>query len=65
MSLKPIREGKEEIIEAKIRTPFGQSERWTVMMSDLWIWADIIAKRYNIKRKENGLEVDKDLDWLK
>ena len=63
MSLKRISYGGNEgRFKVKIEDANGANEgNWTVMLSDLYTWADMMAKKYGIKRKQK--KPDKDLDW--
>lgn len=59
MSFKPIKFGREPILKIEIKDVDDTSEKWTIMMSDLWKFSNKMAQKFGIKRE------DKDLDWLK
>jgi len=58
--------GREGRLKIKIEDANGANEgSWTIMMSDLWMWADMISRKYGIDRKPKSEKKDKDLDWTK
>jgi len=60
---KVVYGGGEGRFKIKIENADGANEgNWTIMMSDLWQWAEMMAKKYGIKRKPDK---DRDLDWAK
>lgn len=60
MGFRPIKHNSGEgMAKIKILDENGTLlENWTIMMSDLGRWADMMRKKYGIKNKE-----DRDLDW--
>jgi len=59
MGFKKITYGSEGRLKIKIEDANGACEgNWTIMMSDLFQWAEIMRKKYGIKHGT-------DLDWAK
>jgi len=47
------------LVKIKIEDDTGKViERWTIMFSDLYKWAELMKRKY-------GLSVDRDLEWIK
>jgi len=65
MGFKKIRyHTGEGLVKIKIEDETGaKQESWTIMMSDLGQWANIMRKKYGIKDKVT--KRDKDLDWAR
>lgn len=50
------------IVEIKIKDETGRFiENWTLMMSDLYKWVDIMKRKYGLEFKE----APRDLDWIR
>ena len=50
------------IVEIKIKDETGRFiENWTLMMSDLYKWVDIMRKKYGLEFKKP----QRDLDWIR
>lgn len=63
MGFKKIRyHTGEGLVKIRIEDETGaKMENWTIMMSDLGQWANMMFKKYGISR--NGKKLDKDLGW--
>ena len=61
---KPINNNQGEgIIKIRIEEPSGALlENWTIMMSDLGKWTNLMRKKYKIIDKQ---ESDRDLEWIR
>ena len=52
----------EGLVKIRIEDESGaRMENWTIMMSDLWQWADMMIRKYGLDKK--GKFSDRDLDW--
>jgi len=55
---KRIRYGSEPIVKIKIEDESGaKMGDWTIMMSDLDRWANLMRRKYGVKN-------ERDLDWI-
>ncbi|HDK42718.1 MAG TPA: hypothetical protein ENG87_05020 [Candidatus Pacearchaeota archaeon] len=60
MSFKKVRfNAGDNVVEIKIKDETGKFiENWTVMMSDLYAWFNIMKMKYGLESK-----IKKDLNW--
>jgi len=51
----------ENLVKIKIEDETGaKQENWTIMMSDLKQWADMMCRKYGVGDKK---PINKELDW--